>query len=212
MYYIMGNNSEENYGIVYALTNPAMPGLVKIGMTSRERVKERMRELYLGASGVPQKFECIYAGKVQNVAKIEKILHKTFGYARINPKREFFEVDSDDVKELLELIAPNEVEKEVNKELDADISKEEKDSAERMKKRAAFNFEKMGIPIGAKLTFVKENSTSIEVVEGNKVKYGDEIMSLTRVTKLFLPYVVHPTPYWIYQGDNLADLWEKSLQ
>ena len=39
------------YGIVYLLTNPVMPGLVKIGMTTREDMDSRMRELY--STGVP---------------------------------------------------------------------------------------------------------------------------------------------------------------
>jgi hypothetical protein len=34
-----------NYGIVYVLTNPAMPGLVKIGMTNKESVDARLNEL-----------------------------------------------------------------------------------------------------------------------------------------------------------------------
>ena len=39
------NTKSNNYGIVYLLTNPAMPGLVKIDMTTRECIEERMKEL-----------------------------------------------------------------------------------------------------------------------------------------------------------------------
>ena len=39
------------YGIVYLLTNPYMPGLVKIGMTIQEDLEKRMKELY--TTGVP---------------------------------------------------------------------------------------------------------------------------------------------------------------
>lgn len=50
------------YGIVYLLTNPVMPGLVKIGMTAQEDIDKRMKELY--TTGVPVPFECQYACKV----------------------------------------------------------------------------------------------------------------------------------------------------
>lgn len=61
------------YGIVYLLTNPCMPGLVKIGMTTQEDIDKRMRELY--TTGVPVPFECQFACKVNNkdCAKIEKV-------------------------------------------------------------------------------------------------------------------------------------------
>jgi len=45
--------------IVYLLTNPAMPGLIKIGRTTRKDIKARMRELY--TTGVPLPFECLSA-------------------------------------------------------------------------------------------------------------------------------------------------------
>lgn len=67
------NTKQANYGIVYVLTNPAMPGLVKIGMTTRDNLDARMRELY--GTGVPVPFECKYACKVKasDCAKIEKL-------------------------------------------------------------------------------------------------------------------------------------------
>ena len=60
------------YGIVYLLTNPVMPGLVKIGMTTQEDIDKRMKELY--TTGVPVPFECQFACKVKkgDCAKIEK--------------------------------------------------------------------------------------------------------------------------------------------
>ena len=65
-------------GIVYVLTNPCMPGIVKIGMTERKNVEARMKELY--TTGVPLPFECAFACKVNKneCAKIEKALHTAF--------------------------------------------------------------------------------------------------------------------------------------
>ena len=66
-----------NFDIVYLLTNPSIPGLVKIGMTTRDNVEARMKELY--GTGVPAPFERQYACKVavSDCATIEKALHAT---------------------------------------------------------------------------------------------------------------------------------------
>lgn len=206
----MNCGKEENVGIVYALVNEAMPGLVKIGMTSNLEVDLRKNQLYRGCSGVPLPFECVYACKVKDFKKAEKALHIAFAPDRINPKREFFKIDIERVIAILELLGSNNIRAEVNKELDEGVSKEEK-IAKDMMKRPSFNFERMNIPIGAKLKYVRDANIEIEVVEGNKVKYEGEVMSLTAATQLFLPYITHPTPYWIYEGEKLSDLWEKSL-
>jgi len=55
-------NNDENLGIIYVLTNPAMSGLVKIGKTSRNSVDGRLNELY--STGVPVPFECAFAARV----------------------------------------------------------------------------------------------------------------------------------------------------
>ena len=56
-------------GIVYVLTNPAMPGMVKIGKTGRE-VEARLNDLY--TTGVPLPFECAYAARVADMDKVKK--------------------------------------------------------------------------------------------------------------------------------------------
>lgn len=75
------------YGIVYLLTNPVMPGLVKIGMTGQEDIDKRMKELY--TTGIPVPFECQYACRVEksDCGKIEKALHVAFAPQRVNVNR-----------------------------------------------------------------------------------------------------------------------------
>ena len=95
--------------IVYVLTNPAMPGMVKIGMTDRPDLQRRMSELY--STGVPLPFECVIARQINDIeaAEIENALHVAFGPYRINPSREFFEVESEQVEALLRVMPGKDV-------------------------------------------------------------------------------------------------------
>jgi hypothetical protein len=88
----MGANS------VYILTNRAMPGLVKIGMTTKS-VHERIRDL--SSTGVPEPFKLYYACEIRddlNPAAVEHDMHLLFAPYRHNQKREFFAVDPARVK------------------------------------------------------------------------------------------------------------------
>jgi hypothetical protein len=80
----------ENSGILYVLTNPFMPGLVKIGCTTGP-VEDRIKTLS-AATGVPVAFQCHFAAKVDDTAVKEKTLHQLFSDKRVNPNREFFQV------------------------------------------------------------------------------------------------------------------------
>jgi len=62
--------------IVYILTSEAMPGLVKIGLTT-ESVESRLTQLSL-FTGVPLAFECYFAAQVNNGSRIERTLHQLF--------------------------------------------------------------------------------------------------------------------------------------
>ena len=95
--------------IVYVLTNPAMPGMVKIGMTDRDDVQHRMRDLY--TTGVPLPFECVIAREIEDraAAEIETALHTAFGPNRVNASREFFELDPEQVQVLLRVMPGRDV-------------------------------------------------------------------------------------------------------
>jgi hypothetical protein len=86
-------NEIDTEGIVYVLTIPAIPGLVKIGKTARGSIDARLSELY--SSGVPVPFECAYAAKVADQTTVEKSFHFAFAPYRINAKREFFPIEPD---------------------------------------------------------------------------------------------------------------------
>jgi hypothetical protein len=91
--------------IVYVLSNPAMPGILKIGMTDKGDVSERMSELY--STGVPLPFDCVYACIVDDNTAVEKAMHKKFARQRINPRREFFKLKPERV---IKALKPYEIE------------------------------------------------------------------------------------------------------
>ncbi len=56
--------------VIYVLTNEAMPGLVKIGLTA-ESLESRLAQLS-SATGVPLPFEVFFAAEVEDSAHIER--------------------------------------------------------------------------------------------------------------------------------------------
>ncbi len=88
-------------GIVYAATNPLMPGLVKIGGTSRANVQARLDEL--SSTGVPAPFTCEIARRVDHYLEVESALHTVFEPSRVPSGREFFQVTLDQVAAALNL-------------------------------------------------------------------------------------------------------------
>ena len=204
-----------NYGIVYVLVNPAMPGLVKIGMTTRKEIDKRLRELY--STGVPVPFECAYACKVEesDCGKVERALHTAFQPNRINPKREFFTLNPEQVIAILQLLdKTDDITREVNEEINDDITPADKEAGEKMKrKRPPLNFQEMGIPIGAKLQYARNDTNAeVEVCNGRKILYNGIERSLTSVTQelLGINYSLQPTPYWTYNGKNLNDIYNET--
>ena len=81
-------------GCVYILKNEAMPGLIKIGYTTRT-AKERAEELYKdrngnAVTGVPMRFDVAHEEFCNNPRELETLIHQELAELRPNKEREFF--------------------------------------------------------------------------------------------------------------------------
>src|SRR6266480_7939276 len=98
-------------GFVYIMSNPSfVSGRIKIGKSDRD--PEGFRKFELESTGVPEAFNVEYYAYVDDHHRIERSLHRAFGYARANKQREFFDVPIKKVIEEIKKIA--EIKFEVN--------------------------------------------------------------------------------------------------
>lgn len=191
--------------IVYLLTNPTMPDLVKIGRT--KDLEERLRQLSTH-SGVPVPFECFYACEVADSVKDEKALHDAFGDHRINSRREFFRLNPDRAVAILELVAIKDA------TLAAEVAEDqaELDALHREQtRREQFRFSMVDIAPGSLLTFSKDDEITATVVDDKRINFQGEITSTSAAATRLLHQIgwtlraAQGPLYWVYEGETLAE-------
>lgn len=195
--------------IVYVLTNPAMPGLVKIGRTDQEDANSRISQLY--TTGVPVPFTIEFACKVPNSEDVERALHIAFAPNRINPKREFFRIEVTQAIAILKLLHTEDATLEVTQQ-PANLDQQSIAAAEQLSsRRPNLNFEEMGIPVGSVLQSTRDES-SVIVIAPKRVKLGEDELSLTAATRQVLgtDYSVAPGPFWTFEGKRISDIYEET--
>jgi len=86
---------------IYCLSNPAMPGLLKIGAVhiSDKSVKDRADELY--GTGVPYEFSIELFAEVEDSRTTEKNIHALLNEYRVNKSREFFRIELEELKTII---------------------------------------------------------------------------------------------------------------
>lgn len=196
-------------GIVYVLTNPAMPGVVKIGRTSRG-MDARLNELY--STGVPLPFECAYAARVDDEAKVERAFHRAFDPYRVNPKREFFNIEPEQAIGLLELMAVEDVTPVVQKQAES-VDVEAKPAIEKFKKarKPPLNFLEVGVPVGATLMFT-EGPQTCTVEDPRHVRFEGDTWTMTRLAQHLtgLERSLRGSSYFAYQGRKLSEIYDET--
>lgn len=201
------------YGIVYLLTNPVMPGLVKIGMTAQEDIEKRMRELY--TTGVPVPFECQFACKVKkgDCVKIEKALHTAFAPQRVNANREFFRIQVEQAKAILELFHHTDVTEEVSDEIENDLTDDDKAATKKARlHRPPLNFFEMGMKKGDVLQWKDDPSVTLSVYTERTVIFEGKEMAISAVTRDLKgsKWYVAPGSYWLYNERLLSEIYDET--
>ena len=186
--------------IVYVLTNPAMPGFVKIGYTTQDDVQTRMRQLH--STGVPEPFKCAMAVQVrEGYAKtLEKALHTAFAPDQGNASREFFKMDPERVLAILRIWP--------GKDVTPSKANTKTKTHTQGTRRPGFTFVMLGIPVGSTLISTRTGEEAT-VLENNRVRFRGKTMSLTAATKLVFGKHRQPTPLWTFVGQTLKELYEK---
>jgi len=191
---------------IYLLTNQAMPNLVKIGFTAKEDVEDRMKEMDM--TSVPLPFECYYAAEVENGPKVEKALHSAFTESRVRSSREFFEIDPNRAKVILELVAV----KEVTPHEQVVSSPEDTEALVKSAgKVGRFRFSTAGIPIGATLTFSRDETKTATVSSDNSINFNGEKTSVSRSALEIMHSLGYNwktcdgTAFWLYNGQTLKE-------
>lgn len=195
-------------GFVYILKNEAMPGYIKLGFTQQNDVEARMRQLH--TTGVPLPFECAYFARVPDCRRVERALHFVFADDRTATSREFFRIDPDRAKAIVELVA---IQVETLSDQQQQISPEQRTAIEEMKSRAeAMTFDRLGLPAGTVLTFTKDPQITCTVAGSREVEFRNQVMRLSSAALIAVRELgynwttVRGSDYWALDGVKLSAL------
>jgi len=87
-------------GYVYVLSNPSMPGIVKIGR-SMHGGTGRAEAFYRNDTGLPTPFDLEFEVLVDDCHALERDVHVELADWRANPQREFFRLDADSARHFI---------------------------------------------------------------------------------------------------------------
>lgn len=208
-------------GYIYVMTNPCLHDMVKIGYASDVEARRKQ----LSTTALPFEYE-IYATYETSGQLEDKKLHELID--TLNPKlrlaknREFFAMSAEKAYRLLEAIAiisgsADKLKHVAPMQGEGTVSSTRKQphcqGSSGRKQRPAINFQKCGIPVGAELVFIDDDSVMVTVVdtEKNKVEYNGETTSLSPLAeKLRNVSAIQGASVFTYNGKKITDIAEET--
>lgn len=193
--------SENKKGYIYIMTNPALIDMVKIGYATN--VEERRKQL--STTALPYEYE-VYATYETNGNLEDKKLHQLIddlnSDLRVSKNREFYVMTPEQAYRLLEAIAIiSGTTKKLKKVKRVHINM----------KRPPIDFTKCGIPKGAELIYIEDPNVKVTVVDNHKVKYQEELTSLSAIVKQLKGYKhVAGSSYFTYNGKIITEIADET--
>ena len=170
--------------IVYAFTNAAMPGLIKIGVTND--IDKHLADLsdLSSPTSVPLPFECEYAAEVEDGLKVGKKIQQILDKERVVPNRDFFNMKAHCIVAMLEFLHDSkktviDITDIIDIKLhDITVSKSKhtfgKTGAVKgcRSRSSNFSFPLVGIRAGEELVYKYDATKICKVVDDRHVAYG----------------------------------------
>ncbi|KZL38957.1 GIY-YIG nuclease family protein [Secundilactobacillus collinoides] len=158
---------EEDYGYVYALENKSFPGYIKVGQT--KNLERRLAQF--NSTGIPQEKPTLllFAVRLNQYKKAERILHKAMSDKRESASTEFFKATYNQVKaefELLRFNDPNATLVRPEKFNEKITGKEIEVVKRQVGSRPNRTFKYLSIPAGSKLSFKDDPKIQVTVLDG----------------------------------------------
>lgn len=217
-------------GLVYILTNPCLDGWVKIGMTERNDIESRLRELN-APTNIPLSYRCYAVYEVDNPMLVEKYIHslidrvdgslharEQLGNGRIR-EREFFRISPETAYGIFYDVAMLRNDREnLRLYVPTQEQSEEEEIAESRTKRTNNSFKLLGLSIGQELIFMFDDSISVKVADDkNTVEYQNAQYSVSALARKLLIEKrgwlenthVNGWRYFVKDGITLSEMRER---
>lgn len=191
-------------GIVYVLTNRAMPDFVKVGRTAGDSAKDVLdRMKNLDNTSVPLPFDCEYAVVVNDFEVVERTLLTAFEDRRVRNREFLQEVAPHRVKAILKLVEITDVTPtgESGPQVEADKSH-----------ASRFRFSLAGVPIGSTLEWADDPRITCLVEGDTHVLHEGKRTTISGLARELKGWsAAQGSRYWLYEGKTLQE-WREQIE
>ena len=181
------------------MTNPCLDGWVKIGMTERNDIDQRLNELN-SPSNIPLSYRCYAVYEVETPLEVEKRIHNILDLidsslharevltnGRIR-EREFFKISPETAYSVFRNIAVLRGDTDKLKLHVPTVQQaQEEEIADSKSKRSRSSFKMLNIPVGETISFLyNENIVAKVLDDKNRVEFEGEDYSVSSLARKIL--------------------------